>query len=165
MQFEVSRYAIDKDGHKTSYYKKGYIDEKNVVHVTEESGEKPSNKQLKREINSQKIESKPEQKRGEPITIKVGKPSSRSKFDNRIPDEDAKFMEEYEKKLKANSSDGLKKRIVAVKDKLKKKMENEISEELLVDYRAITYVLNELEISGKLSSDANTVLQELEKQV
>ena len=74
-------------------------------------------------------------------------------------------MEEYEKKLKANSSDGLKKRIVAVKDKLKKKMENEISEELLVDYRAITYVLNELEISGKLSSDANTVLQELEKQV
>ena len=79
MQFEVSRSAVDKDGYMTKYFKKGFIDDDNVVHVTEEKGTEP-----------ELIE-----KNNDP-THQESKFRRKCKF----IDEDNKFIKEYENKLR-----------------------------------------------------------------
>lgn len=143
MQFEVSRSAVDKDGYMTKYFKKGFIDDDNVVHVTEEKGTEP-----------ELIE-----KNNDP-THQESKFRRKCKF----IDEDNKFIKEYENKLRnINEKEILMKSIESVKLALKSRMESELSETLLIDYKTICAIRDELGTFRNLSKKSKLVLAQMEE--
>lgn len=127
MNFEVSRYSIDKNGRKSNYYKKGYIDEHDQLHITEERGTLPTKKALT---------------------------------------DDDKFLAEYERKIeKENGKKVLGERITSVKNKLRAKMEKEVSKDLALNYRAIINIQDEFNMNGSLSKEAMNILNDIAKIV
>lgn len=136
MEFELSRFARDIDGNKTNYYKKGYIDENNTIHIVEEKGTKPELKQ----------------------SYELPKRPCKYFFSK----EDAKFIEEYEEKLKnEKESQNLMKTISNVKSNIKSKMESTLSEALLTDFKTICSLYNGLQTFQSLPKESTAVLNKL----
>lgn len=139
MEFEVSQFARDKDGNKTKYYKKGFIDENNNIHIIEEKGRNPKLKQF---YNDYRL------------------PKRTNKYF--FSKEDTKFIEEYEKKLKnENESQKVMKMLLNVKSNIKSKMESTLSEVLLTDFKTVCSLYNELQTFQRLTKESMVILNKL----
>lgn len=184
MQFEFSGYS-STNGKKTTFHKKGYIDENNQIHYDENSESTKPQPKIEQKPKVEKSKKKATQFDGlsplEELSLLSSDKSFADRYNRLVESffdtpkkeepkkeepkmsDDDEFLANYMKKVQDKKKDNTSSRINKVKDAIKKKMETEFDDEYISAFKSILFIQKTFERDGKLDDKLMRALNELEK--